>query len=682
MRKLGISMGLLLSLGCPAPGLTDGGLGGGGEGGGSGGGVAEVAGGGSGGGAVAGDGGGDGLITCTLPARLEQLNGRFAASSPGRGPTSGFIDPQTRRLFVWPSSVSSSMKSLVTVRLVGAGTTQPDGGPSAFVEALPVTGEIPTGSVTASTFDPVSGRSYALILATNPYRYEVESFAFTNGGVHFTRHASAGTIDAGGPLMRELGVLGNQLAASRGNGIQPITISENQAVWGTLLPGNPFSEFPLYDSPNHRWLGVGAYQVTATGMPQWIARVKSRGALDPGWTEIAISGMGPAPVAPPDSAQRPYLAFDKFNNRLLVTSSRMEMIMGFPTQRQILFEANLQTNGWSFIGDLNRPPVGTRPFATDPRYPQVFDSSNGEMAILSLARGSELVSMPFVTSGSLPPLSRPTAAARLPDGRVLATVSTKLYLFDPPTRGWTVLAALPPGAESAQSSHTLTLDPANNRVLLFGGQNAGVPTNKVFAIALGTFAVTELTTGTPPAARSGHSAIVLNGQLIIAGGSTNGTTGLSDVWALDLTSLAWRKLGDVSPRSKPGLVARENEVWVIGGSNPQTGVGEPSIWAIDVTTGVVRSIAVQGAWPSQQGSFRAWAAAGSGLVVIDSSDTVDSSKNQLWELTFTGSVAQWRNTDPDAMDDSLDGTVGVSGTGCEDALFLGPSTFQVRRQAP
>ena len=65
--------------------------------------------------------------------------------------------------------------------------------------------------------------------------------------------------------------------------------------------------------------------------------------------------------------------------------------------------------------------------------------------------------------------------------------------------------------------------------------------------------------------------------------------------------------------------------------------------------------------------------------MIDSSDTVDSSKNQLWELTVTGSVAQWRNTDPDAMDDSLDGAVGVSGTGCEDALFLGPSTFQVRR---
>ena len=44
-----------------------------------------------------------------------------------------------------------------------------------------------------------------------------------------------------------------------------------------------------------------------------------------------------------------------------------------------------------------------------------------------------------------------------------------------------------------------------------------------------------------------------------------GTQVRSDVHALDLTTMTWRKLGDVTARQNPALVAHEGAVVVVGG---------------------------------------------------------------------------------------------------------------------
>ena len=413
-------------------------------------------------------------------------------------------------------------------------------------------------------------------------------------------------------------------------------------------------------------------------MFQWIPEVKTRGALDPNWAKIPMSGMGPAPIPSTMPAVRPFIAYDRQNDRLLVTSYRPGMIAGTPVMVPTLFEASLQTTAWKFLGDISKTIVAMRPFATDPGYPQVFEQAY-PLGLLSLAKGNELKSLPFSTSGELPPVANLTAAVRLPDGRILASASNVLLLFDEKARAWSAVRGVSLPLE-VSSGHSLTLDAANDRVLLYGGQRGGVGSNKLFAIALETFAVTPLTTmGTATVGRWDHSAILIHGQLIIAAGTTTGTTAISDVSALDVATMTWRKLGDVPARAKAAVIARDNEVWVIGGSKVATSAGEPTIAALDVTTGALRTIAVQGTWPTRQGWFWAWAATGDGLIAIDSGDTNDYSKNQLWELTVTNGVAQWRNSDPDAMDDSLNGTIGVAASGCEGALFLGTSTFRVRR---
>jgi hypothetical protein len=412
-------------------------------------------------------------------------------------------------------------------------------------------------------------------------------------------------------------------------------------------------------------------------MFQWVPDVKTRGALDPNWTVVPMSGTGPAPVDSPMPPPRPYLVYDRFNDRLLVSSTRPGMIGTVPVLFTTLFEANLATKAWTFLGDLPNSLVSPRPFAVDPQHPQAFDPTY-PVGPVTLAKGQELKALPFRLGGDLPPATTPTAAVRLPDGRVLVSTGSGLSLFDPAAKGWRAVKGGTIPIE-AMNQHALALDAANARVLVFGGQYGAAPTAKVWSIALGTFAVTEVTTtGTAPSARMQHAAVVTGGQLVVAGGTTNGTVALGDVFALDLGTNVWRKLGDVPARVRPALLVRGAEVWVVGGA-PLTGnTGVASISAVEVATGMVRSVAVQGSWPTRQGIFWAWAPSGDGLLVVDSGDSVDYGKNQLWELTVSSGVAAWRNTDPDTMDDALRDVVGVGG-GCADALFVGPNSFQVAR---
>jgi len=113
------------------------------------------------------------------------------------------------------------------------------------------------------------------------------------------------------------------------------------------------------------------------------------------------------------------------------------------------------------------------------------------------------------------------------------------------TPAWTALtpAGTPPSARYGLSA---IYDPVRDRVLGFGGHGGSGRRNDVWALALaGTPAWTELTpSGTPPSARSGHSAIYdpVRDRVLVFGGSDD--SGLrNDVWALALTgSPAWTAL--------------------------------------------------------------------------------------------------------------------------------------------
>ena len=78
---------------------------------------------------------------------------------------------------------------------------------------------------------------------------------------------------------------------------------------------------------------------------------------------------------------------------------------------------------------------------------------------------------------------------------------------------------------------------------IFGGFVNGDRANSVYKYH---FQASEWTKcdvkGSLPAARAGHSAVVVNGQMYIFGGKDNNDKMLNDLWRLDLNTEAWEQV--------------------------------------------------------------------------------------------------------------------------------------------
>jgi hypothetical protein len=112
------------------------------------------------------------------------------------------------------------------------------------------------------------------------------------------------------------------------------------------------------------------------------------------------------------------------------------------------------------------------------------------------------------------------------------------------TPAWTQLT--PSGAPpSARHSQSAIYDPARDRMVMFGGSSRAGFLNDVWALSLaGTPAWTQLTpSGTPPSARRYHRAIYdpVRDRMVMFGGSSG--SDLNDVWALSLAGTpSWTQL--------------------------------------------------------------------------------------------------------------------------------------------
>jgi hypothetical protein len=130
--------------------------------------------------------------------------------------------------------------------------------------------------------------------------------------------------------------------------------------------------------------------------------------------------------------------------------------------------------------------------------------------------------------------------------------------LDPSTADAAAQPALAPGGAdgvwgatavhpSARDRHSAIYDPVRERMVIFGGDSYGSTYfNEVWALSLaGAPAWTQLTpTGTPPSARSGHSAVYdpVRDRMVIFGGD-DGSVWSNEVWALSLAGTpAWMQL--------------------------------------------------------------------------------------------------------------------------------------------
>jgi len=104
------------------------------------------------------------------------------------------------------------------------------------------------------------------------------------------------------------------------------------------------------------------------------------------------------------------------------------------------------------------------------------------------------------------------------------------------TMAWSLI--VPVRMRPMPAGHTTIYDPVRDRMLVFGGFDAGYFQNYVWALSLGeTPAWRQIVpAGTPPTPRRQHTAIYdpVRDRMLVFGGEGNNFGGLNDIWALSL----------------------------------------------------------------------------------------------------------------------------------------------------
>jgi hypothetical protein len=220
------------------------------------------------------------------------------------------------------------------------------------------------------------------------------------------------------------------------------------------------------------------------------------------------------------------------------------------------------------------------------------------------------------------------------------------------TPAWTeiVPTGTPP---SARSEHTAVYDPARNRMVVFGGTDGlfSYP-DAIWALSLaGSPAWTQLApTGTPPSGREGHTAVYdpVRDRMIVFGGY-HGSSYHNDVWALSLAGTpTWTQLAPAgtppSARSAHTAVydpVRDRMV-VFGGDD---GYSFNDVWALSLAESPAwTQLTPTGTPPSARyGHTAVYDPVRDRVVVFGGDD--GSAPDDVWALALVGTPA-WTQLAP------------------------------------
>ncbi len=168
----------------------------------------------------------------------------------------------------------------------------------------------------------------------------------------------------------------------------------------------------------------------------------------------------------------------------------------------------------------------------------------------------------------------------------LQNATSEWTLAGPDTERVLAPAGTPP---SVREYHAAVADPVAQRMIVFGGLNGSTPLSDLWQLTLsGTMTWTALTaTGTPPAARYGHSAVhdPVRRRMIVFGGR-NASTAFRDVFSLDLAgSPAWSPIVTTgrapAPRYQHAAVFDEaNDRMLVFGGGGTNQVAYDTTWAL------------------------------------------------------------------------------------------------------
>jgi hypothetical protein len=594
----------------------------------------------------------------------------------GLHPDAGVVHPATRTLLSLPQSISPSLTGISAVLVEDDALT---------VTTLPVTSEGAVGGqIFGTVWSPGLDRMISVVYASGPFRYELLATEVRADGVTIRPLTSIDPPVADGSIIGPLYAVGSTIVAMRGDDVHTVVVdlAAGTATWSaaTHLDTTNMPLAQTSDPAHGRLVGYGITRFTPPMTITIDPGVASRSLPSAPWTTMAASGAAPPPTGFTGGFTG-WVAYEPMADRLFVvvyhtvTSPPFgeHMIPG-------LWSVSLATGAFTQHVDeyFDGQGLYDEPYAIDAEGQRTLETAFLGLNVRSLAPGSEGDLLGLPQDGALPP-TYVEAAARLGDGRLVMLTGDQLLALDPaaPSPRWTRLGAVTLPAEH-RFAPVLAHDPIGDRLLLTGGSASSSDAPTTFLVSTvaedGSAIAPLVTTGTGPSPRARHSAIVVGDELVIVGGLGLGFSGgtpnpaLDDVWALDLTTLAYRRVGTLpSPRAAAALRARaDGSLWVIGGYDSTEFVGVPSIVSIDLATGVTSTIATPGAWPPGDGVFNAWTTLGEGILAIDVGGTIDWSGGQLWRLAPDDAAsAHWEGGDACTSDYAFYGVIGVPDAGAD-----------------
>ena len=225
------------------------------------------------------------------------------------------------------------------------------------------------------------------------------------------------------------------------------------------------------------------------------------------------------------------------------------------------------------------------------------------------------------------------------------------WIYDLTSRAWHAVKSSP--APEARFGHAAAYDAKSRRVLIFAGQASGF-FNDVWAFDTAAEKWQKLTTkGTAPAARYGTSAVVdtNTNQLIITHGFAAGR--FDDTFALDLAANTWAPIvtGDVKPLKRclheSVYDARSDRMMLFGGCSSGFGpCPQGDLWSLDVNGKTWREVKPGGIKPSAR-SNPALVGDGAGRVILFGGKTSDGPSADVWKLDIQ--KGEWTDLTPSAI---------------------------------
>lgn len=236
-------------------------------------------------------------------------------------------------------------------------------------------------------------------------------------------------------------------------------------------------------------------------------------------------------------------------------------------------------------------------------------------------------------------------------------------------------------------------DPVGDRMIGFGGRDSGsVVHNDAWALTLGENPTWTqlLASGTPPPARTGHTAIYdpVRHRIVVFGGWVNGVGLANDLWALSLSTMTWQQLAPTGSlpriRSSHSAIydaARDRMVVFGGNIDDYTEYATSDTWSLDFSGNHWTELSPAGGPPWKRAAHSAVYDSARDVMIIFGGGFDGSAQNTTWQLSLSGLVWTEVGLSPRprarighaAVFDPMAGAMIV--TGGVEAMFSGEGTL-------